>query len=1060
MIAAKLVGESTTPTSAAPIVTKFVLHWFALSLICFTVCEAKADENVDYLSSIKPLLAEKCYACHGALKQESDLRLETRSLMEGGGVLVAGRPTESALLERVTAKDDRRMPPHGEGAALKPDEIELVRRWIEQGALAPAEPTPKSPREHWAFQPIRRPDLGDQTDRNPIDVLLERARRGSGVTAVAPAPRTLALRRLYLDLIGLPPTGEQLADERAWEAIAEDLLQSPAHAERWARHWMDVWRYSDWYGLGNQLRVSQKHLWHWRDWIIASIDEDKGYDRMILEMIAGDELAPNDRDVVAATGFLARNYFLFNRTTWLDNTIEHTGKAFLGLTLNCAKCHDHKYDPVSQRDYYRFRALFEPHQVRLDLLPGQLDFEQDGLPRAFDDHIDAPTFLHIRGDAKNADKSNVIAPGVPAILEDFAVPIEPVALPHEAFAPGTRQYVQQMRVDEATEALRLAEKELQDAQRAMKEKPKSEPSVAVEPFELTDNFDEPNPEVWNVSGEGWKYHDGTLRQTMPTRERYMVRCLKPVPRDFEMICRYTTTGGTKYKSVTFRFDQSEDGKHANYVYSSAFEQDSKVHAAYTRDGKDHYPGAGRSPQKIEIGRAYELRFAVRDTLVNVWLDGQFLKAYRFPGPRRDGTFGFSAFDATAAFDSITIRSLSTEVQLTETDEPTPPDAEHALAIAESKRQLALARVDSVQKTVIADRARYSGADDASMLANEAARAQAFLLKVSATHDQLSGDEKAKNAAAKRLETAEKKLAKADSGSTEYRPLRGSRKALETPAHTEADYPNAFSPTSTGRRLALARWMTSDENPLTARVAVNHVWMRHFGKPLVESVFDFGLRAKPPQHQEILDLLADELMKNNWSLRHLHRLIVTSSAYRLGSSTLNASVSHRLDPENEFYWRAERRRMESQVVRDSLLHLAGELDPKVGGPSIKVEAGGNRRSLYFLHSRDQQNRFLTMFDDADLMQCYRRTESIVPQQALALSNSKLALEMSAKIAKRYSIESPETFVQAAFGSLLARPADAEELNACLKYFDGNFNRERRRAQFVLALLNHNDFVTIR
>ena len=238
-----------------------------------------------------------------------------------------------------------------------------------------------------------------------------------------------------LDLIGLPPSLEQLHDERRWEEIVDQLLLSPHHGERWGRHWMDIWRYSDWYGLGEQLRNSQKHIWHWRDWIIESLNQDKGYDQMILEMLAGDELAPSDPEVLRATGFLARNYYLFNRTTWLDSTIEHTGKAFLGLTLNCAKCHDHKYDPISHVDYYNFRAIFEPHQVRLDPIPGVDDFELDGLPRVFDNDLHVETLLHLRGDPKNPDQETRISAGVPAIFASFAPQVESVTLPVYAYAP-------------------------------------------------------------------------------------------------------------------------------------------------------------------------------------------------------------------------------------------------------------------------------------------------------------------------------------------------------------------------------------------------------------------------------------------------------------------------------------------------------------------------------------------------------------------------------------------------------------------------------------------------
>lgn len=1043
------------------VLDRFYLRIAHLALAWLSAITVAAAEPVDYLIDIKPLLAEKCYSCHGALKQEAGLRLETRELMDDGGVIVAGDLDESELLIRISANDDRRMPPHGEGSALHVDEIALIRRWIAEGAGAPDEPTPQSPKEHWAFQPIQSPKSPVIASGNPIDALLEQTRREAGVTTVDEAARTIAIRRLYLDLIGLPPSQKQLDDDRPWNLIVDELLSSPAHAERWARHWMDVWRYSDWYGLGKQLRVSQKHLWHWRDWIIHSLMADKGYDRMVMEMIAGDELSPNDPDVVAATGFLARNYYLFNRTTWLDNTIEHTGKAFLGLTLNCAKCHDHKYDPVSQLDYYRFRAIFEPHQVRLDVVPGETDFEKDGLPRVFDDHIDEPTYLHVRGDAKNPDTSKKISPGVPAILDHFATSIEPIALPPQAYAPGSRDEVQRMRLSEAMEKLRVAEQELEAARQKLANKPKDTTAPKQTPFTLTDDFDSENPAVWDLIGEGWEYRDGNLRQTSATRERSMAKCLKRVPRDFEMTCRYTTTGGTTYKSVTFRFDQSEDGRYANFVYTSGHAPAPKVQAAFTREGKDHYPVEGRTPKAIEVGRPYELRVAVRGTLANVWLDGELVKAYRFPGPRREGFFSLSAFDATADFDSITIRSLPGDLKLTESDKGSPKNIEQNVEFAASKLLLAQARVASVKATIAADQAKYGDdSQDPEKLANRAVFAEAQLLKRSAEHARLVGDEKATEEAAKQLKKATNRLTEAKAGETDYLPLKGALKALETPAHNESQYPRVYSPISSGRRLALARWMASGENPLTARVAVNHVWMRHFGTPLVESVFDFGLRAKKPKHHRILDFLASELIENDWSLRHIHRLIVTSNTYRLSSSTLGAESNRQRDPENLCYWRANSRRMESQVVRDSLLSLAGQLDTRVGGPSIDPSQGSNRRSIYFLHSRDQRDRFLSMFDDADLMQCYRRSESIVPQQALALVNSQLAIKMASEIAKALPSDSNQAFVNAAFERLLCRSPDRDELTECLRHFEDPSDVQRTRMQFVLAILNHNDFVTIR
>ena len=377
------------------------------------------DES-QYLAEVKPLLSEKCYSCHGRLKQEGGLRLETRELMVQSDVVVPSAPSNSELLARVLANDDSRMPPPEEGASLKPDEIDVLRRWIAGGAMAPDEDIPQPPSQHWAFTPIQRPPTPETEFANPIDALLQQVRDQKGVQVAHRAPRSIRLRRLYLDLIGLPPSHIQLNDERPWSQIVDDLLHSPQHGARWGRHWMDVWRYSDWYGLGKQLRYSQKHLWHWRDWIIRSLNQDKGYDRMIQEMLAGDELDPANQDAVTGTGFLARNYYLFNRTTWLDGTIEHTCKAFLGITLNCAKCHDHKYDPISQLDYYRMRAIFEPHQVRLDPVPGEVDLDKDGLPRAFDDQIDAATYLHVRGDPKRPDKTTPVEPRCAGISREIS----------------------------------------------------------------------------------------------------------------------------------------------------------------------------------------------------------------------------------------------------------------------------------------------------------------------------------------------------------------------------------------------------------------------------------------------------------------------------------------------------------------------------------------------------------------------------------------------------------------------------------------------------------------
>ncbi len=223
---------------------------------------------------------------------------------------------------------------------------------------------------------------------------------------------------------------------------------------------MDVWRYSDWYGLGEEIRYSHPHIWHWRDWIVASLNADKGYDRMIVEMLAGDELAPDDPATLRATGFLVRNWDIFNRNAWLASTVEHTARAFLGVTIQCARCHDHKFDPISQADYYRFRAFFEPYQIRIDRVPGQPDRTKAGLPRAFDDFLETPTYLFVRGDEASPDKSRPLTPAIPAVLGG-EVKIVPVPLLHH------RRLPRQARLRHSRGAARPTEKAVAQAMLAV-----------------------------------------------------------------------------------------------------------------------------------------------------------------------------------------------------------------------------------------------------------------------------------------------------------------------------------------------------------------------------------------------------------------------------------------------------------------------------------------------------------------------------------------------------------------------------------------------------------------
>jgi hypothetical protein len=822
------------------------------------------------------------------------------------------------------------MPPVGLGEELKQGEVALLRAWIDQGATGPADEKPEAdPKEHWAFRPPVRPPVpavkGGNRAGNPIDTFLAAQWDRRGLAPQPPAERRLLLRRVYLDLVGLPPTlAEQeafLADHSpdAYEKVVDRLLASQHYGERWGRHWMDVWRYSDWWGLGAEVRNSQKHIWHWRDWIIESLNADKGYDQMVREMLAADELYPDDLDRLRATGYLARSYFIFNRNTWLDEVLEHTAKAFLGLTFNCARCHDHKYDPIAQADYYRLRAVFEPYQVRTDEVPGETDLEKDGLVRVFDCNLEAPTYLFVRGDEKRPLKSRALSPGLPALLALGPLDIRPVSLPPQAHLPGLRPFVLE-------DQLRIAEKQVRHAQ--------------LEAAQAHKRLDDAERRAAQAAA-------------IAARQRFGVWTLP---------------------ALTGHVLNVEHGRAALKVAAKALvEAEAQPAALRTRAAAD---------------RA------------------------RWAQPP------VAAFPALARVAAL---------------------AERHLDVAGAETALARAELELLR-------------------AAEKGRAAA-LNKRNAARDALVRVKKAlKNPG------------------QDYRSLPGALKTRESNLETDASRARPFPTASSGRRTGLAKWLTGPRNPLAARVAVNHVWARHFGKPLVPTVFDFGRKGTPPTHPALLDYLAVELVEHGWSLKHLHRLMVTSDAYRRTSSTAGATAASAADPENRWYWRMNPVRMEAQLVRDSLLHLSGDLEAALGGPPIDLarQEASRRRSLYFVHSHNDHHKFLSVFDDANVLECYRRSESIVPQQALALSNSRFALEraagINARLHERLGAVTDAAFVRAAFElTLCVTPRAAEqaeceralaEWTALLKQQSAADPVRRARGDLVHSLINHNDFITIR
>jgi hypothetical protein len=926
-----------------------------LLLAMLLAAKPSQGADADYVRDVRPILQKHCYSCHGSLRQKSGLRLDHVNFMrEGGdrGAALTPKADESLLIGAVAGTlDFERMPL--DAKPLSDEEMATLRAWVDQGATAPDEPLPADPRDHWSYQkPVRAPlpeARNPDWNKHPIDRLMAASYDELGLTPSPPAPKNVLLRRVYLDLIGLPPTPEQLrafiADSSpdAYERVVDSLLASPHYGERWGRHWMDVWRYSDWDGYAAEVRESQPHIWRWRDWIIESLNTDKPYDQMVRDMLAADELSPSDPDALRATGFLVRNWYKFNRNVWLEGVVEHTSKALLGVTLNCARCHDHMYDPILQTDYYQFRALFEPHDVRADRIRGQSDTKLDGLARVYDSKLDAPTHLFIRGNEARPDKEHPLSPAVPKVLGgEFK--LEPVALRPTEYYPGLQSFVRQevlteaqTRVDRGEAAIAKAATTLAEARKKLAETPKQTPAPAAA--------------VANA------------------------------------------------------------------------EQQAPPAATPSNDEK--------------------LRADVAE-------------------------------------------------------------AEAAATLAEQEMLTASANLVAVRAKLAADDAAFAAppAANAKELARDAARAERVFNCEQARQEALRLERELTAARALTDDKGKKKAADLETRLTAARKTRDeAQAALGQPSESYSRFTPVYPATSSGRRAALARWVTSKDNPLTARVAINHTWLRHFGSPLVPTVFDFGLAGKKPTHPKVLDWLAVELMDQSWRTKPIHRLIVTSAAYRMQSSSVDASNLAR-DPENVYLWRMNTRRMEAEVVRDSALHVAGALDETMFGAELDQKLGLTvpRRSVYFRSSKEKKVPFLETFDSPNVTDCYRRSETIVPQQALAMVNSSLTIaqarRLAADLAKQLQTqsnrESHAVFVGAAFERILCRPATSDEVTTCLDFLESQSRKladpaslasfttssdnpeaggasavkpsddpnARARENLVHVLLNHNDFVTVR
>jgi len=906
-----------------------------------------AESTSENAAQVRSLLKNRCYSCHGSLSQKAGLRLDSVALMKKGGdsgpAIEPGKALESELFDRISSPDAKlRMPP--EGSPLGLAEIDLVKSWINAGAPAPPNDKPEpDPRTHWAFQkPVKAQLPAPAT--NPVDAFVSYSLNQIRLKPLAKADKATLIRRASLDLTGLPPTHDELltflADDRpdAYKRLVDRLLASKAYGERWARHWMDIWRYSDWYGRRYVPDVwnSAPQVYRWRDWIIDSLNADTGYDRMVQMMLAADEIAPGDQKNLVATGYLVRNWYALNPHQWKRDIVEHTGKAFLGLTFNCAHCHDHKYDPIRQDDYFKFRAYFEPIELRQDRWPGEADpgpFQKydysvlrkivmNGSIGVFDEKPDARVPLYRGGDEREIRTDiEPVGPGMPTLLETENKP-KPLNLPAEAYYPGLKPWLRKTLLDQAETELESAKAGLKQAADELKKQ--SEASASA------------------IQNENDRVNNTVLR----------------------------------LKSTEI--------------------------AVAAMQARQMQLKAGIARLELARGQksALNARIAADDALYT-----------KPPDPKRADTLRIAAIEAEWLAAGLA--------------------RQNALVQSELAAQNAELQVVSAK-------------DDSARSAAQAAKTAAATALTKAGNDIA--------AAAKLVRPAN------------YTPLSP-----------------IYKPTSSGRRKSLAENMTRNDHPLTARVAVNHIWRWHFGRPLVESVTDFGRNGKAPSHPELLDWLAVEFMENGWSLKHLHRLIMTSEAYMRASTSADQADQLARDPENRQYWRFQRRRLEGEAIRDSILAASGTLDRTAGGPPVEnlaeAESKSLRRTVYFATYPESGGRsqFMETFDAPDACDAYKRTSSIVPQQALAMVNSNLIQQQSDILAKKLwevatkSESQPDKqkhdFVRMLFETCLSRQPTQAESDMIQKFFGQGTagkpeDEARARAGLVRVIFNHDDFLSIR
>jgi hypothetical protein len=876
--------------------------------------------KVNFDRDIKPVLERSCYGCHGPAKAMSQLRLDDRGLAMR--VINPGNAKTSRLMARILGEGGEVQMPLG-GPPLSPTDIELIRNWIDQGADWPASPATK---KHWSFNAPSRPALPAVKDRswvkNPIDNFVLAKIEEHGLTPSPEADRITLIRRLSLDLTGLPPRLEEIdrfvsdQDPRAYENLVERLLASPHYGERWGRHWLDVARYADTNGFEKDLARS---IWPYRDWVVDAMNRDLPFDQFTIEQLAGDLLPTPTLEQRIATGFL-RNSMLNEegavdpeqfRVEGIIDRVDAIGKAFLGLTINCAQCHSHKFDPIPQSDYYRFYAFLNSD--------------------------DEPT-IEVADPEVLATRKEILD-GIDKVQSDILTSRPEVAALFAAWEKSQTE-------DESSWTT------IEDA------------SITAS---FGTKFDRPPDHSFVAKGDN------------STKNVYVVKALSPLKRvtgvRLELLTDPSLPRGGPGRSREGRLYLTEFGLEASPADKpSAAEKvawDSAIADFAGAPIADAIDGNLDTAWNIDAGpgRRNQTRKAVFVTKRAVGFESGTNLTFYLSQKQEDG-FNIGRF------------------RLSVTDDPHP---------RADRLPVAMRRIVSIPA---ASRSKDQKRDLFTYFLSADERYQ-----VSSFHI----DELMKGwpygpttlVLAQRAVPRETHIFK-----------RGDWKRpgdVVTPGA-----PTALQPLPGGAppsRLGLAKWIVDKQNPLTPRVVVNRMWQEYFGVGLVTTPEDFGARCELPSNPGLLDWLASEFRDTGWSMKHIHRLIVSSATYRQSSK-----VTPRLqeaDPTNVWLARAPRLRVDAEIVHDIALSAGGLLNLKMGGPSVypsipdgvlnlgfgapmkwETSTGFDRyrRAMYTFWKRSLPYPSLLVFDEPNAdSSCTRRTRSNTPLQALTTLNDQVFVE---------------------------------------------------------------------